>query len=63
MGSSVLLVFIVPFMLLDFIDTQFGTDLASSLSDALISAINNFVESGMAEEFGTFVSKLIEIIS
>ncbi|MBR0348772.1 MAG: hypothetical protein U0K91_03820 [Acutalibacteraceae bacterium] len=59
MGSSVLLVFIVPFILLDFIDTQFGTNLSSSLSDVFSNAIDYFVESGMAEKFGTFVSELI----
>lgn len=60
MGSSVLLVFVVPLMLIDFIDTQFGTNLTASIADFFSNAIDYFVESGLAEKFGAIVSEFIE---
>ncbi|MBP3329186.1 MAG: hypothetical protein J6L91_09785 [Clostridia bacterium] len=60
MGSSVLLVFVVPLIIVDFIDTQFGTNLSASITDFFGNAVDYFVESGMAEKFGAIVSEFIE---
>lgn len=59
MGASIMLIFIVPLILPYMIDSKFGTNFTSLVSDSILSAIDNFVESGMAEKFGTFVSELI----
>lgn len=60
MGSSVMLIFLIPIMLIDFIDTQFGTNLASSIADSFGNTIDYFVNSGMADKFANIVTEFWE---
>jgi len=60
MGSSVMLIFLIPIMLIDFIDRQFGTNLASSITDSFGNAIDYFVNSGMYDKFANIVIEFLE---
>lgn len=60
MGSSVLLVLLVPLMIIDFIDSHFGTNLAASLSDIFSNAIDYFVESGMSDKLADVLTEIFE---
>ena len=60
MGSSVLLILLIPTMLVDFIDRLFGTNLASSIADSFSNAIDYFVNSGMYDKFANVVTEFME---
>lgn len=60
MGSSVMLIFLIPIMLIDFIDRQFGTNLASSIADSFGNAIDYFVNSEIYDNFANIVTEFLE---
>ena len=60
MGSSVLLVFVLPILIIDFIDTHLGTDLYSLFLNASIDIMENLVDSGIAETFSNVITEIFE---
>ncbi|MBQ7957022.1 MAG: hypothetical protein IJ279_03200 [Clostridia bacterium] len=60
MGSSIMLIFIIPIMLIDFIDNLFGTNLTSSIADSFGNAIDYFVNSGIYDKFANIVIEFLE---
>lgn len=62
MGSSVLLVFIGPIMLVDFIDKTFGTDLTTTIPNVLLDVFKNLSDAGIIDKVSYFILDIVEIL-